>query len=57
MKRYGSAIPSAIPRRRVKVPHFLYQRIRGEQLGLKLESTKAPLQILVVDRVERPSGN
>jgi uncharacterized protein (TIGR03435 family) len=28
-----------------------------EQLGLKLESTKAPLQILVVDHVERPSEN
>ncbi|HTA66746.1 MAG TPA: TIGR03435 family protein, partial [Bryobacteraceae bacterium] len=26
-----------------------------EQLGLKLQSTKAPLQILVVDHVERPS--
>jgi bla regulator protein BlaR1 len=28
-----------------------------EQLGLKLQSTKAPLQILVVDYVERPSEN
>lgn len=28
-----------------------------EQLGLKLESTKAPVQILVIDRVERPSEN
>ncbi len=28
-----------------------------EQLGLKLQSTKAPLQILVVDHVERPSAN
>jgi uncharacterized protein (TIGR03435 family) len=28
-----------------------------EQLGLKLESTKAPLPILVVDHVERPSEN
>jgi bla regulator protein BlaR1 len=28
-----------------------------EQLGLKLQSTKAPLQILVVDHVERPSEN
>ena len=28
-----------------------------EQLGLKLESTKAPIQILVVDHVERPSEN
>jgi uncharacterized protein (TIGR03435 family) len=28
-----------------------------EQLGLKLESTKAPLPFLVIDHVERPSGN
>ena len=28
-----------------------------EQLGLKLESTKAPLKVLVIDHVERPSEN
>jgi uncharacterized protein (TIGR03435 family) len=28
-----------------------------EQLGLKLESTKAPTQVLVVDHAERPSDN
>lgn len=28
-----------------------------EQLGLKLERTKAPVQVLVVDHVERPSSN
>jgi uncharacterized protein (TIGR03435 family) len=28
-----------------------------EQLGLKLESTKAPVEILVIDHVERPSDN
>lgn len=28
-----------------------------EQLGLKLESTKAPVQTLVIDHIERPSEN
>jgi uncharacterized protein (TIGR03435 family) len=28
-----------------------------EQLGLKLESTKAPVRNLVIDRIERPSEN
>jgi uncharacterized protein (TIGR03435 family) len=28
-----------------------------EQLGLKLESTKAPVQILVIDHVERPTAD
>ena len=28
-----------------------------EQLGLKLESTKAPLRVLVIDHLERPSEN
>jgi uncharacterized protein (TIGR03435 family) len=28
-----------------------------EQLGLKLESTRAPVQTLVIDHIERPSEN
>ena len=28
-----------------------------EQLGLKLESTKGPVDILIIDHVERPSEN
>jgi bla regulator protein BlaR1 len=28
-----------------------------DQLGLKLQSAKAPVQVLVVDHVERPSEN
>lgn len=34
----------------------LLQALR-EQLGLKLESTKAPLRLLVIDHVERPAEN
>jgi uncharacterized protein (TIGR03435 family) len=28
-----------------------------EQLGLRLESQKGPIPILVIDRIERPSEN
>lgn len=28
-----------------------------EQLGLKLEATRAPVEVLVIDRVDRPTAN
>jgi uncharacterized protein (TIGR03435 family) len=28
-----------------------------QQLGLKLENTKAPVDVMVVDRLEKPSDN
>jgi uncharacterized protein (TIGR03435 family) len=28
-----------------------------QQLGLKLEPTKVPMEVLVIDHVEKPSGN
>ncbi len=28
-----------------------------EQLGLRLESQKGPVEILVIDRIDKPSGN
>jgi uncharacterized protein (TIGR03435 family) len=28
-----------------------------QQLGLKLESTKAPVRVMVIDRVQKPSEN
>jgi uncharacterized protein (TIGR03435 family) len=37
-------------------PPGLFTAIQ-EQLGLKLEAVKAPTEALVVDKVERPSGN
>jgi uncharacterized protein (TIGR03435 family) len=37
-------------------PPGLFTAIQ-EQLGLKLDAMKAPAEVLVVDKVERPSGN
>ena len=34
----------------------LYTAIQ-QQLGLKLESTRAPVDVLVIDRLEKPSEN
>jgi uncharacterized protein (TIGR03435 family) len=34
----------------------LFQAIQ-EQLGLRLESTRAPADVIVIDRVEKPSEN
>lgn len=28
-----------------------------EQLGLKIESTKGPVEVIVIDHIERPSAN
>jgi uncharacterized protein (TIGR03435 family) len=28
-----------------------------EQIGLKLEAAKAPVEVLVIDKVEKPSEN
>jgi uncharacterized protein (TIGR03435 family) len=39
------------------LPGPLFLDALREQLGLNLQSTKGPVQILVIDRVERPTGN
>jgi uncharacterized protein (TIGR03435 family) len=31
--------------------------LQWEQLGLKLEATKAMMDVIVIDHVERPSAN
>lgn len=50
----GVRVPS--PSSDPNAPPGLFTAIQ-EQLGLKLESTKAPVEVLVVDRVEKPSDN
>lgn len=47
--------PAGDPEPELPGPRFI-DALR-EQLGLKLESTRAPLLLLVIDHVERPTGN
>lgn len=51
----GAKIPPA-PADDGKAPPNLYTAIQ-EQIGLKLEATKAPADVMVVDHVEKPSEN
>jgi uncharacterized protein (TIGR03435 family) len=38
-------------------PRISFQQAVKEQLGMKLEATKAPVSVFVVDAVQRPSEN
>jgi uncharacterized protein (TIGR03435 family) len=51
--RGGQAPP---PADNSDVPPDLYTAIQ-QQLGLKMESTKAPVEVLIIDKVEKPSEN
>ncbi|HLG58848.1 MAG TPA: TIGR03435 family protein [Vicinamibacterales bacterium] len=44
------------PSNSVDAPPALFTAFQ-EQLGLKLESTRAPVEVLVIDRIDRPSEN
>jgi uncharacterized protein (TIGR03435 family) len=52
--------PNPVPRSGTGAPPRLgpdvFSAVR-EQLGLNLESARAPVQFLVIDHVERPSAN
>lgn len=50
----GTRIPP--PRDDPNAPAGLFTAIQ-EQLGLRLEGTTAPVEVLVIDHVERPSAN
>jgi uncharacterized protein (TIGR03435 family) len=48
----AAALASSSP----DIPPDIFTAIQ-EQLGLKLESTKGPVPVLVIDSVEKPSPN
>jgi uncharacterized protein (TIGR03435 family) len=50
----GAKIPP--PTDSANAPPALYTAIQ-EQIGLKLDATKAPAEVLVIDHVEKPSEN
>jgi uncharacterized protein (TIGR03435 family) len=50
----GVRVPA--PSNDPSAPPGLFTAIQ-EQLGLRLEPTKAPVDVLIVDRMERPSDN
>jgi uncharacterized protein (TIGR03435 family) len=52
----GGPPPNAAPTPDADAPPDLFTAVQ-QQLGLKLESTKAPVEVLVIDRVEKPSAN
>ena len=51
--RGGQAAPPADP---ANAPPGLFTAIQ-EQLGLKLEATKAPVEVFVIDKLEKPTAN
>jgi uncharacterized protein (TIGR03435 family) len=50
----GAKVPP--PTDAADAPPNLYTAIQ-EQLGLKLEATKAPAEVMVIDHAEKPSAN
>ena len=52
----GLEIKAPPPSDSADAPPDLFTPLQ-EQLGLKLTATKAPVDVLVIDRAEKPSGN
>lgn len=53
-RRVGMVPPGASPPADTSIPSIF---TAVQQLGLRLESTKGPVEVLVIDHVERPSAN
>jgi len=45
------------PNRQRQTRHRTYTPLCREQIGLKLDATKAPADVMVIDHVEKPSEN
>ena len=54
VRQHGVRVPP--PSNDSDAPPGLFTAFQ-EQLGLKLESMRAPVEVLVVDRIEKPSEN
>ncbi|HEX9200177.1 MAG TPA: TIGR03435 family protein [Acidobacteriaceae bacterium] len=55
-RRTGGFNPSPTPTDNLKAPPDLYKAFQ-EQLGLKLLSIKAPVDVMVIDHAQKPSPN
>ena len=52
----GGMAAAAPPADNADAPPDIFTAMQ-QQLGLKLESTKAPVDVMVIDHVEKPSPN
>ncbi len=52
----GAAPPDAPPPADADAPPDLYLAME-QQLGLRMQKTKAPVEVMVIDKIEKPSAN
>jgi uncharacterized protein (TIGR03435 family) len=56
MRPFGGALPDAPPASELDAPPDLYAAME-QQLGLHMQKTKAPVEVMVIDKIEKPSAN